>query len=59
MKYDIKCKDCKRFLGTTDKSTEVSIKCSNSKCKAMNTYKVVFASELNNKGGHDNTVRCG
>jgi phage FluMu protein Com len=46
MKFDIKCKDCKRFLGTTDKSAEVELKCSNSKCKALHTYKIVFLSDV-------------
>lgn len=45
MTFEIKCKHCKRFLATTDKSTEVAIKCSNSKCKKLETYKIVFLSE--------------
>lgn len=44
--YDIKCKSCQRFLGATGESVTVSIKCSNSKCKALHTYKIVFLSDL-------------
>lgn len=45
MIYEIKCKSCDRFLGTTDKSVEVTIKCSNSSCKILNEYKIVFMSD--------------
>lgn len=46
MTYDIKCHFCKRFLGTTDQSVDVNIKCSGSQCKEMNDVKVVFMSDL-------------
>jgi len=52
MIYEIKCKDCKRFLGSTDKSIEVTIKCSNSKCKKLNEYKIVFMSDHIKKEKH-------
>lgn len=45
IEFEIKCKHCKRFLATANKSTEVAIKCSNSKCKKLETYKIVFLSE--------------
>lgn len=45
MTYDIKCRHCNRFLGNTNKSTVVSIKCSNSKCKKLETYKIVMISD--------------
>lgn len=46
MKYEIKCKKCDRFLATTNKSTTIELKCSNSKCKALETYKITFMSDL-------------
>lgn len=46
MTVEIKCKDCGRFLGTTDKSVQLKLKCANSKCKALNEYKITFASDL-------------
>lgn len=45
MIFEIKCRHCSRFLGTADKSTTVTIKCSNSKCKKLETYKIVFLSD--------------
>lgn len=52
MPYEIKCKHCQRFLGTTDKSTTITIKCSNSKCKKLETYKIVFVSDLPKHSHH-------
>lgn len=46
MTYDIHCKHCKRFLATTEKSVTITLKCSNSKCKKLETYKVVFLTDL-------------
>lgn len=46
MEFEIKCTDCSRFLATTEKSVELTIKCSNSKCKKLNEYKIVFATDL-------------
>lgn len=46
MTVEIHCKHCDRFLGTTDKSTVVTLKCSNTKCKKMETYIFTFASDL-------------
>lgn len=45
MTYDIKCSDCGRYLATTDKGVSLQIKCSNSKCKSLKTYNIVFMSE--------------
>jgi phage FluMu protein Com len=50
MKFDIKCKHCKRFLATTNKSTVIDLKCSNSSCKKLETYKITFMSDLILKG---------
>lgn len=44
MEYKIKCK-CGRFLGSTTKSTEVTLKCSDSRCKSLETYDIVFMSD--------------
>lgn len=46
MNYDIKCKHCNRFLATTNKSTEITLKCSNSSCKKLDTYEITFMSDL-------------
>lgn len=46
MTYDIKCKHCGRFLGKTEVSTKVEIKCSNSACKKLETYDIVFLTDL-------------
>ena len=45
MTYDIKCKHCDRFLGSTNKSTTVILKCSNSKCKKLEVYHIVFMTD--------------
>lgn len=47
MKAEIKCKHCDRFLANATASASVEIKCSNSKCKKLDTYNIVFISELN------------
>lgn len=52
MEMEIKCKACKRFLGKVKQSTEVSIKCSNSKCKELNEYKIVFYSDMVKQHAH-------
>lgn len=39
---EIHCLDCNRFLGTADEDTTVTLKCSNSKCKKLATYAIVF-----------------
>lgn len=46
MKYNIHCKSCNRFLATVEKSTEITIKCSNSSCKKLETYKILFATDM-------------
>lgn len=43
---DIKCTDCGRWLGSTEKSVNVTLKCSNSKCKSLKNYNIKLASEL-------------
>lgn len=45
MKFDIKCKHCKRYLASTEKSIEVELKCSNSKCKKLETYKIIMMTD--------------
>lgn len=45
MKFDIHCKHCKRYLASTEKSVELSLKCSNSKCKKLETYRIVFLTD--------------
>ena len=52
MEYEIKCKHCNRFLAKATKSVEVELKCSNSKCKQMAKYKVVFMSDYNKRHEH-------
>jgi phage FluMu protein Com len=52
MKFDIKCKHCSRYLGSTNKSVSLDIKCSNSKCKKLETYTITFMSDLI-LNGHD------
>jgi phage FluMu protein Com len=47
MTIEIKCKHCDRYLGETDKSIELSLKCSNTKCKKLEIYKIMFISDLN------------
>lgn len=46
MKIDIKCRHCNRFLANATKSATMELKCSNSKCKKLDTYNVVFMSDL-------------
>lgn len=46
MIVNIKCKKCNRFLGTTDKSIVVNIKCSNSKCKELNQFNITMLTDL-------------
>lgn len=43
--HEIKCKHCGRFLGETKVSTVVTIKCSNSKCKKLEKYRIEFLSD--------------
>jgi phage FluMu protein Com len=45
MEYEIKCLHCKRFLGKTKSSVTVDIKCSNSGCKKLETYRIVMLSD--------------
>lgn len=46
MKIEVKCRHCGRFLANATKSTTMELKCANSKCKALDTYKIVFLSDL-------------
>lgn len=43
--HNIECRHCGRFLGTTGTSVNLSLKCANSSCKKLDTYKIVFMSE--------------
>jgi phage portal protein BeeE/phage FluMu protein Com len=43
--FDIKCTHCDRFLGKATDSTTVTLKCSNSKCKKLETYAIVFTEK--------------
>lgn len=43
--HDLKCGHCSRFLGSMDCSGRVTIKCSNSKCKKLETYEVTFVEK--------------
>lgn len=43
--FNIKCAHCDRFLGTVEQNTTVSIKCSNSSCKKLETYTIVFEEQ--------------
>lgn len=52
MTIEIHCKHCDRFLGTTDCSVSVTLKCSNTKCKKMETYNITFASDLGESHAH-------
>lgn len=40
---DIKCKKCGRFLGSTEHSVQVMLKCPN--CRAYMLYRIVFLSQ--------------
>ena len=51
MEVKIQCKHCGRFLGIATKSMNAQLKCSNSKCKKLETYKVVFLTDYIK--GHD------
>lgn len=46
MKFDIKCKNCSRYLASTTKSMSAELKCSNSKCKSLETYNITFMSDM-------------
>lgn len=46
MVFNVDCKHCGRFLATVDKSTEITLKCSNSSCKKLETYKITFATDM-------------
>lgn len=48
--YDISCKHCGRFLGKAESSTTITLKCSNSSCKKLDTYKIVFLSDMMTNG---------
>jgi len=48
MKYEVKCRHCKRFLANATTSSTMELKCSNSKCKKLDTYRIVFISEYHN-----------
>jgi phage FluMu protein Com len=56
--YEIKCKHCGRFLGETSQSTTIKIKCSNSSCKKLETYKVVYLSEHLKNEHHNCDEHC-
>lgn len=45
IKFEVKCHHCGRFLANAVKSTTMELKCSNSKCKKLDTYKIVFISD--------------
>lgn len=46
MTIEIKCKHCQRYLGETSNSVSLTLKCSNTKCKKLDVYRIVFASSL-------------
>lgn len=52
MKFEIKCKHCGRFLAHATKSTVIELKCSNSRCKKLDTYRITFMSDLVANGHH-------
>lgn len=45
IEYEVKCRHCKRFLGLAKNSVTMDIKCSNSQCKKMDTYRIVMLSD--------------
>lgn len=45
MKIEVKCKYCGRFLANATQTATMELKCSNSKCKKLDTYKIVFLSD--------------
>jgi phage FluMu protein Com len=51
VKAEVKCRHCSRFLANATQSAVMELKCSNSKCKKLDTYKVVFMSDMI-KNGH-------
>jgi len=46
VKAEVKCRHCKRFLANATQSATMELKCSNSSCKKLDTYKVVFISDM-------------
>lgn len=45
IKAEVKCRHCGRFLANAIKSATMELKCSNSSCKKLDTYKIVFLSD--------------
>lgn len=54
--HEIKCTDCGRFLATVEQSTEITLKCSNSSCKALKKYKIELATDMV-KGEHSHDIK--
>ena len=56
VKADVRCKHCSRFITSLSKQFNDTLKCPNSSCKKMDTYKIVFMSDLFAKSEKPRTV---